>query len=81
MVPFDLSFRSMLIKEIVEDEGALRTEGSISWISINIGSYRGKSIHVVDGAFHTCVGVSPGAVHLRAGYRSVSSVWFPFCVF
>ena len=37
MVSFDLSFRSMLIGVIVEDEGELFTEGIISWLSINRG--------------------------------------------
>ena len=55
MVSFDLTFRSMLIKEIVEDEGSLWTEGSISWISINIGSSQDKRVQVVYGAFITCV--------------------------
>ena len=61
MVSFDLSFRSMLIEEIVEDEGAILTEGRTSWIYINIGSYQGKMVHVVDCAFRPCVGVSSGA--------------------
>ena len=37
MVSFDLSFRSMLIGVIVEDEGEMFTEGIISWLSMNIG--------------------------------------------
>ena len=51
MVSFDFSFGSMLTEEIVEDEGALWTEGSISWLSMNIGSYQGKRVKSVDGAF------------------------------
>ena len=51
MVYFDLSFRSMLIGEIAEDEGALWTEVSISWISIIRCSYHGNNVQVVDGAF------------------------------
>ena len=35
MVSLNLSFRSTYIKEIVEDEEALWTEGSISWLFIN----------------------------------------------
>ena len=58
MVSFDLSFRSMLIEEIVEYEGALWTEGSISWLSNNRGSYHGKKVHVVDCAFLHCISVS-----------------------
>ena len=42
MVSFDSIFRSMLIKYIVEEEGALWTEGRISWLSINIGSSKDK---------------------------------------
>ena len=61
MVSFDFSFRSMLIEEIVKDEGALWTKGGISWLSINRGSYRVKIVQVDDGAFHPCVGVSSGA--------------------
>ena len=52
MVSFDLSFRSILVKEIVENEGALWTERRISWLSINIGSSKGNRLQVVDGAFH-----------------------------
>ena len=36
MVSFDLIFISMLMEETGEDEGALCTDRSISWISINI---------------------------------------------
>ena len=53
MVAFDLSFRSMLIKDIFEDEGVLWTEGSTSWLPINIGSSQGKLVQVVDGDFLT----------------------------
>ena len=70
MVSFDLSFRSMLIEEIVEDEGALWTEESSSWLSMNRGSCQGKRVHVVEGALHPCVGVSLGG--------GVLSVWLLF---
>ena len=60
MVPFDLSFISILNGEIVEDEGALWTEGSISCISVNRGYYTGKRVQVVDSEFCPCVGVSLG---------------------
>ena len=56
MVSCALRFRSILTEEIVEDEGSTWTEGSISWISINRGSYKFKSVHVVDGDFCTSVG-------------------------
>ena len=41
----------MFIDEIVEDERALWTEGSISWLSINRGSYQGKRLKIVDSDF------------------------------
>ena len=44
MVSFDFSVRSILIEEIVEDEGALWTEGLISWISSNRGSSQGTGV-------------------------------------
>ena len=53
----------MLIEDIVEDEGALWTEGVFSWLSINIGSSQGKRLQVVDGNFHPCVGISPGSAY------------------
>ena len=62
MVSFDLRFRSMLIKDIFEDEVALLSEGSISWISINGDSYQENRVQVADGNFCTCVGLSLGAV-------------------
>ena len=58
MVSFDLSSVSMLIEEIVEDERALWTEGSISWIFINIGSCHDNRVQVVNGDFFPCVGIS-----------------------
>ena len=58
MVSFDPSFRSMLVKEVVEGEGALWTEGIISWLSINRITYQVNRIKFVDGAFHPCGGVS-----------------------
>ena len=57
MVYFGFSFRSMLIKEIVEYEGTLWTGGSALWLYINRGSYKGKRVQVADGAFCTCVKV------------------------
>ena len=57
MASFDLSFRLTLIDEIVEDDGALWTECSISCLSINIRSYQGNRVQVVDGSFCTCVGL------------------------
>ena len=65
----------MLIEDIVEDEGELWTEGSISWISINRYYYHGKRVQVVYGDFRPC----------RGAYRQsvswiVSSVWLPFYV-
>ena len=50
MVSFYLSFRSILIKEIVEDEGALWTKGIILWLSINIYSLKDKRLQVADYA-------------------------------
>ena len=51
MVSFDLSFRSMFIEEIVEDEGVLLTEGIISWLFINRSYYQVKTVQVFDDAF------------------------------
>ena len=67
MVSFDLSFRPILTVEIVEDEGALWSEGSISWISINSGSYQRNIVKVVDGAFRPCVIVLVGAAFIMSG--------------
>ena len=61
MVYFDLSFRSMLIKEIVEDKGELWTEGISLHLSINIGSHQGNMVQVVGGAFYPCVGTFLGS--------------------
>ena len=63
MVSFDLSFRSMLIDDIVEDEGSFWNERSILNIFINIGYYQGNMVQVVYGAFCTCVSVLSGAVY------------------
>ena len=71
----------MLIEDIVEDEVALWTEGSISWIYVNRGYYQGNMVQFVDGAFHPCVGVLLGAAYLPAGYRRFSIVWLLFRVF
>ena len=71
---FDLGFRSMLIKEIVEDKGSLWTEGIISWISINRGSSQGKRVQVVGGDSRPCVGLLLGT---RSFERLVS---FPIFV-
>ena len=62
MMSFDLSFRPLLIDEIVEDEGTLWTDGIISWISINIGSHKGKRVQFTDDAFCSCVVISLGEV-------------------
>ena len=61
MVSFDLSFRTMFTKEIVEDKGALWSEGIISWLYINRGSYKCNGVKVVDGNFSSCIGVSSGS--------------------
>ena len=58
MVSFDLSFRSILINDIVEDEEAYWTEGRISWVLMNGGSYHIKWIQVVNGGFCPCVSIS-----------------------
>ena len=63
MVSFDLSFRSMLIEEIVEDEGAIWTDRSISWLSVNRGSSQDKRIQVVYGELFPCIDVFSGAVY------------------
>ena len=81
MVTFDLSFRSMFIREIVEDEGSLWTEGSTSGLSINRGSYHGKTVQFFDGAFFPFVIFSFGAAYCWAGSRSALIVWVPFCGF
>ena len=84
MVTFDLSFRSMFINEIVEDEGSLWTEGSISWISINRGSYQGNRVQVVDCSFYSSFSVggsSLEAAYRRAGSLIILSVWLFFCAF
>ena len=43
----------MLIKEIVEDKGALWTKGGGLWPSISKSSPQGKIVKVVHGAFRT----------------------------
>ena len=60
MVSFDLSFIPKCIEEIFEDEGALWTEGRISWISINRDSYQINKVQVVNGFFCTYAGVLLG---------------------
>ena len=84
MVSFDLCSISMLIEDIVEDERALWTEGIISWIFINRGSYHGNRVQVVNGAFFFCVDLSvplEGVAYFPAVSQSVSSVWLVFGVF
>ena len=81
MLCFDLSFRSILIEEIFEDEGALLTKGSISWLSIDRGSYHDKRVQVVDGDFLHFFGVLFGAVYCWSSSRIVLCIWLPFCVF
>ena len=63
----DFSFRSMLIDEIVEYEGLLWTEVNISWLSINLGSYQVKAVHVVYGSFCPCIKVLPGVTFRASG--------------
>ena len=63
MVSFDLSFRSVLIDDIVEDEGSLWTQGIILWISTNRGYYKGKRVQVFDGDFCHCNAVLQGVTH------------------
>ena len=67
MVSFDLIFRLMLIKDIVEDEGSLFTEGSILWVSINRYYYHRKSLQFVDVAFFTFAVASWGGGVLLGG--------------
>ena len=67
MVSFDLSFRSTLIGEIAEDEGALWTKSSISWISINMNYYQGNILQVDDGGFICSARVSLGAILRESG--------------
>ena len=55
MVSCDVSFRSMLIEDIDEDEGELGTEGRISFLSTNIGTCEVNRVHVVYDAFRHCV--------------------------
>ena len=38
MVSFDLSFKSMCIEDIVEDEGEIWTEEGISWLGSTLHS-------------------------------------------
>ena len=66
---FDLSFISMLIEEIVEDDGLFWTERGISPLYINRGSYQDKIVKVVDGNLYLCWCI----VRVR-----VLSVWFIF---
>ena len=68
MVSFDMSFRPMPIKEIVEEEGALLTEGIISWLSIDRGYSQGNKVQVVNGSFCTCIGVLSGSAYRRGRY-------------
>ena len=81
MVSFDLSFRSMTIEDIVEDVGALWTEVSISWLSINRGSHHGNRVQVFGGAFCPCLVVLSGGVYCRSDSQRFLSSWLPFCVF
>ena len=67
MVSFDLSFISMLIEEIVEDEGAIWTEGRILCLYINRNYYQGNMLQVVYGVFCSCVRVSLGAAFWSYG--------------
>ena len=51
----------MLVEDIFEEEGEFWTEVSSSLIFINVGSYQGNRVQVVDDTFHTCIDVSSGA--------------------
>ena len=70
MVSFDLSFRSMSIEDIYEDEGTLWNEGSISCLSTNIGPYEVNRVHVVYGAFCHCAVISLGVAFRASGFLS-----------
>ena len=50
---------------------------------LNIGSYHGNMVHVVNGEFLPCVvvGVLSGSAYFWAGSWSVSSVWLLLRVF
>ena len=81
MVSVDLGFISKLIEDIVEYEGAIWNERSLSLLSINRGSYHVNRVQVVDGEFFPCASVFFGAAYCWEGPRSVSYVWLPFlCV-
>ena len=64
----------MLIKDIVEDEVELCSEGIILRLSINRGSSQGKRVQVVGGDSRPCVGLLLGT---RSFERLVS---FPIFV-
>ena len=67
MVSFDLSFLSMLIEDIVEEEGALWTEGRILWLYINRCYYQVKRVQFLNSSYHLYVGVSSGAAFRASG--------------
>ena len=81
MVSIGLSFRSIFDEGMIEDEGALRVEGGISWLSLHTDYYQINKVQVVDGDFLPCVGDSLGAVYFWEGFWSIFSIWLPFCVF
>ena len=58
----------MLIKEVVEDEESLFTDGINLCLFINIGSYRLKRVQVVDGYFCPFVDVYSGACFQLSGW-------------
>ena len=57
MVSFDLNFRLIFIKDILQDEESLCTMQSISWLSIKRVYYQGNMIKVFNGDFIYCVRV------------------------
>ena len=65
MVSFDFTFRSMFIKEIVEDYGSLWTGERISYLSTNIDSFQGNMVYVVHGVFKTCASILLGAEYFQ----------------
>ena len=79
MVFFDLSFKSMLIEDIVEDKVSLWTYGRISWLSINRGFYEVNKVHVFMVPF-VLASAYHGEQRIVLG-GGISSVWLVFRVF
>ena len=67
MVSIGLSFRSIFDEGMIEDEGALRVEGGISWLSLHTDYYQINKVQVVDGDFLPYVVLSSGAYFLASG--------------